>query len=664
MYAPSPTEQVTSLKLSDLDWARGVTRLQERPFWDEVDGTVIHSPGLYRHETVGARYPKRISSRVCDPVRLDFRVLDEATGRIGVALVFECVQQDRNASVTVWMDELVKNARTCLSALASAGAWISLKASHIQSLAGWVMEESQVLDRNICVYHQTGWCGSSFRLPHIAVQDECSQGLMPAPEIRNVGFGISGTLSDWRDSVGSAARGNPLIIFALGVSLSGSAIVPAGAESGGFHFFGQSGRGKSTLLDAAVSIWGGVNFKKSWSATANGKRALYAALSGTCAVLDELHESSDPRAIQREIYALNGVPKTRARPSGGTSTDEAYLLSILSSGESSIPDFLSAHGLPPLMTGAANRLIDLQVTSRAHGVFDDTHGMSPRDFSDHIKQTANRYFGAAGVEFVNRLVVAVASDSEFVSSALRVVSLKCGFDQWPEHARVSRRFALAALAVEFAIEWGILPVQAGDGVAAARLFFNQWLASRAPDLTPCDLVWSYLSTRGALVSNPDDILSRHTTFPIYRKWVGGVAHWLLTPDVLGAALGGRFSKTEAIKQMMGAGWMVGNGKSSMCHIKVLGHPIRVYEISIPADYKPPESEDDQEPCIWERPLPMFTPPSSPNRSNPVWLQNFVLTQRAIRAQAKSWGDDASIHAPSLSPLEPFRFPKNTGGIVS
>jgi len=47
-----------------------------------------------------------------------------------------------------------------------------------------------------------------------------------------------------------------------------------GTESGGFRFFGQSSKGKTTCIEADGSVWGGPICHETWRATSNGLEAV------------------------------------------------------------------------------------------------------------------------------------------------------------------------------------------------------------------------------------------------------------------------------------------------------------------------------------------------------------------------------------------------------
>ena len=65
-----------------------------------------------------------------------------------------------------------------------------------------------------------------------------------------------GSLDDWKEGVGALARGHALPILAISTALAGPLLHLAGQEGGGLNIFGGSSKGKTTILQAAGSVWG------------------------------------------------------------------------------------------------------------------------------------------------------------------------------------------------------------------------------------------------------------------------------------------------------------------------------------------------------------------------------------------------------------------------
>jgi putative DNA primase/helicase len=132
-------------------------------------------------------------------------------------------------------------------------------------------------------------------------------------------YEVRGTLADWRAGVGALASGHVLPQLAISAAIAGPLLALAGGEGGGVHFHGLSSKGKTTILQAAASVWGrgaSDGYVRTWRATANGLEGGAALATDTALVLDEMGVL-DSREAAAAIYALaNGGGKQRAGRDG------------------------------------------------------------------------------------------------------------------------------------------------------------------------------------------------------------------------------------------------------------------------------------------------------------------------------------------------------------
>jgi hypothetical protein len=215
-----------------------------------------------------------------------------------------------------------------------------------------------------------------------------------------------GTLEDWRKGVGKLAQGQVLAVFTISVALCGPLLFLAGIEGGGFHLFGQSSKGKTTLLKMGASVWGRgatPGYVGSWRATANGLEGAAASATDTLLILDELGQVQAGE-LATALYSLSsGTGKARAMRDGSLPESRSWRISILSSGELPVGGKLvEERGRRP-RAGQLVRLLDIHA-ARTFGAFDDVGPDGAARFAEACALAAATAYGTAGPGFVRRLI--------------------------------------------------------------------------------------------------------------------------------------------------------------------------------------------------------------------------------------------------------------------
>ena len=124
--------------------------------------------------------------------------------------------------------------------------------------------------RMLCT-SRTGWTGSgAFVLPDGVIGPGADGVVFQDGGRIGKGHGVAGTVESWRNSVARLAIGNPMMIFGVSAGFAPPLMELTHTEGGGFNFVGGSSSGKTTILEAARSTFGGPDFKRSWRATSNG----------------------------------------------------------------------------------------------------------------------------------------------------------------------------------------------------------------------------------------------------------------------------------------------------------------------------------------------------------------------------------------------------------
>jgi hypothetical protein len=214
---------------------------------------------------------------------------------------------------------------------------------------------------------QVGWCGGVFVLPDTVIGPDAGSVIFQSGERGQEEYRQGGTLDGWRAQIAARAVGNPLFVVGLSAAFAGPMLARCHAENGGLHFVGHSSSGKTTILKAACSVWGGPEYRRSWRATANGMEGAAALFNDCLLGLDEINEC-EPRDVGRIVYSLgNGCGKQRAGRSGTARAVTHWRTFVVSTGERTLETLMADGGLRS-KAGQAVRLLDIP-TDRRWGCF-------------------------------------------------------------------------------------------------------------------------------------------------------------------------------------------------------------------------------------------------------------------------------------------------------
>ncbi|WP_169315566.1 DUF927 domain-containing protein [Thiocystis violascens] len=323
---------------------------------------------------------------------------------------------------------------------------------------------------------QTGWTGDSFVLPDVVIGPSAAGVIFQSGERQHDEYTTAGTLDGWKATLGALAVGNPMLMESLSAGFTGPLLAKCSAEGGGVHHYGDSSTGKTTLIEAACSIWGGATYRRSWKGTANGQEAVAALFNDNLLALDEISEA-DPREVGSVIYQLgNGRGKQRASRSGAARSVARWRCMILSTGERTIATTMLEGG-HRAKAGQSVRMLDIPV-ARRYGAWDDLHSMtSGAAFSDAIKRAAATQHGHVGRAFLERLT-RENQDFSATLEQIKAMPLFAVSGGEGQDKRAAARFALIGMAGELATEYGLTGWHQGDALKAAALCLRLWQAER------------------------------------------------------------------------------------------------------------------------------------------------------------------------------------------
>jgi putative DNA primase/helicase len=289
-------------------------------------------------------------------------------------------------------------------------------------------------------------------------------------------FTRAGSLAGWRDQIAAKATGNPLLMQAISTAFAGPLLDRVHSDGGGVHFVWDSSTGKTTLIRAGCSVWGGDGYLRTWRATANGLEGAATLFNDGLLALDEISEC-DPREIGAIVYSLaNGRGKQRANRTGAARGVSRWRCVILSSGERTMATAME-EGNRRVKAGQEVRLLSLPA-SRTYGCWDNLHGFSTgAALSDHLKTAVKHHHGHAGRAFLERLTRDQSPMGEYLAKIAADTRFSPA-DADGQEKRAATRFAVIALAGELASRYGITGWASGDAIMAAGDCFAAWRAFR------------------------------------------------------------------------------------------------------------------------------------------------------------------------------------------
>lgn len=470
---PSETPEVSEVSSGEKS---PIPCAKDRPRFAVIDdwldhGGVKYRPGVYWFGTDKEGEPTQ--TWICSPLHVEAVTFDGQDNNFGRLLRFKNTL-GRWREWAMPMETLRAGGDDLRGELLAMGVLIDPSRKARDLLANYLQDK--LPKRRMRCALQVGWCDGSFVLPDAVIGPKASGVIFQSGERGHDEHTKAGTLSGWQSDIAALAINNPLLTLALSASFAGPMLERCNAEGGGVHFVGDSSTGKTTLLEAGCSIWGGANYRRSWRATANGMEGAAALFNDCLLALDEISEC-DPREVGAIVYSLgNGRGKQRAGRNGNARGVTRWRCVVLSSGERSIETTM-AEGGHRAKAGQAVRLLDIPA-ARTFGAWDDLHGLaSGTAFSDAIKRASVTHHGHAGRAFLEKLT----RDSRDFCALLETVKALPHFAAdggEGQDKRAAGRFALLALAGEVATEYGITGWPEGEAIKAASECFKLWRASR------------------------------------------------------------------------------------------------------------------------------------------------------------------------------------------
>lgn len=324
---------------------------------------------------------------------------------------------------------------------------------------------------------RTGWYGNSFVTTNRTYGNGTDEELLFHSDMKDP-YSILGSFEGWQE-LSRLVEPHSLAVLAFSCAFSGQLVTPLAIESGGFHIYGTSTDGKSTITKASCSIWGKPkDVSKSWRTTDNALENDAELRNDSFLNLDELRQAT-AKDVNNIIYMLTGEKgKARGSKSGKNQDTKQFSLMYTSTGEIALEDHLRRGGIE-LDAGLLLRFAHLPSDAgKGYGVFECiNYGSNSSDVGNRINELASKNHGHAGIKWLEYLT----SDKNAVMQKAQEL-LDRFIEQHTQTKngqanRVLRRFALVAVAGELATLAGITGWQQGRAFEAVAQCFNTWLSS-------------------------------------------------------------------------------------------------------------------------------------------------------------------------------------------
>lgn len=338
------------------------------------------------------------------------------------------------------------------------------------------IQDYPIEQRFRCV-DRAGWHGNCFATPNKTYGNSEDEELLFHSGSKSP-YTVSGSFEKWQE-LSQLIEPHSLAVLAFSSAFSGQLVTPLGIESGGFHIYGTSTDGKSTITKAACSVWGNPkDISKSWRTTDNALENEAELRNDSFLNLDELRQAT-PKAVSDIVYMLTGGQgKARSTKSGKNRDSKQFSLMYTSTGEITLEDHLR-RGNIELDAGLLLRFAHLPSNAgKGYGVFECiNYGRNSSDVGNRINELAGQNYGHAGSKWLEYLT----NDKDVVmQQAQELFNNFIGQHTQTKHGqanRVLRRFALVAVAGGLATLAGITGWQQGRAFEAISQCFNTWLGS-------------------------------------------------------------------------------------------------------------------------------------------------------------------------------------------
>jgi len=316
----------------------------------------------------------------------------------------------------------------------------------------------------------TGWLGEAFVLPNESINQPKGERIIynsKGGAKVSTPIGTLGSFSEWKNGMKKASS---IVKFSVCVSLSASTRFKVGGESGGFHFYDETSKGKTTMLQAAASVWGnsvdssisgGSNsYIIRWNATTNALEGIAESLNDLPMIIDEIGEGNASEFGAVIYKVLSGKGRLRAISNGDMQEPKAWRGNLISAGELPVSDFIESGG-KQLKGGQLVRLVDIDL-ALLDSLFSNEKEV------EAMKTLCSENYGWAGPELIKNLPDLCSGWKSFDHSLIGIASNSI-------EERVLNRFSWVAYTGVIAVQVGVLPWLESEIIEAVRVAYTAWI---------------------------------------------------------------------------------------------------------------------------------------------------------------------------------------------
>ena len=373
----------------------------------------------------------------------------------------------------------------------------------------------------------------------------------------------------WNDHIGKYLKGNPIILIVVLAALASAMHRAFNLPRLILIIVGQSSQGKTTVQQVAQSAREQAREIENCAGTANGIRARLEQNQDCPAFLDELHLAENLDGLVKLIF-LVGNSASRKTSAADQKVHEAPPLTcgLIAASEKTLAEIV-ATSRTTLTEGISARLLEVVVSGK-NGIFHKIpEGLTPKQFSDHLKTACEAYYGAVWDAWVSGLSRNHEKIAVRLPAKLQEVEAElCSELQITDRVttRMVRGLAVWVCAGHAALKMKLLQVTRSEIIDAAKLVLKEHVARQKHGTTPIGekviQAVRNLIDRNANRFPSLSMFGRTEQGGIYgyTKGDGEDRLFLFLPGVFEELVGAQFGTQMATQKLFDAGYLIADSE--------------------------------------------------------------------------------------------------------